>query len=62
MSPRVLPSIFFDILQQTGFSKSRKGPSFNKFLKNCAFLNLRYSADLDVPVMFSGCKDYIIIQ
>ena len=25
---------FFDILQQTGFSKSPKGPPFNKFLKN----------------------------
>ena len=29
------PSIFFDILQQTGFSESRKGPPFYKF-KNFA--------------------------
>ena len=27
------PLNFLDILQQTGFSKSRKGPPFNKFEK-----------------------------
>ena len=36
---------FFDILQQTGFSKSRKGPPLTNFKKNCAFLSIRYSAD-----------------
>ena len=39
------PLNFFDILQQTGFSKSRKGPPLTNFLKKCAFLSLRYSAD-----------------
>ena len=45
LSPKGPPFKFFDILQQTGFSESRKGPPFNKFLKKCAFLSLRYSAD-----------------
>ena len=39
-----VPLNFFDILQQTGFSKSRKGPPCNRF-KKCAFLSLGYSAD-----------------
>ena len=38
------PFNFFDILQQTGFSKSRKGSPLTN-IKNCAFLSLRYSAD-----------------
>ena len=33
---RVPPSIFFDILQQTGFSKSQKGPPFT-ILKTALF-------------------------
>ena len=41
---RVPPSIFFDILQQTGFSKSTKGPQFT-ILKTLRCLSLRYSAD-----------------
>ena len=38
------PFIFFDILQQTGFSTSPKGPPFYNF-KNLRFLSLRYSAE-----------------
>ena len=33
LSPKSSPFKFFDILQQTGFSKSRNGPPFNKFKK-----------------------------
>ena len=36
MSPRA-PLQFFDILKQTGFSKSRKGPPILQFWKLCAF-------------------------
>ena len=39
-----VPLNFFDILQQTGFSKNRKGPPFNKFEK-LRFFEPRYSAD-----------------
>ena len=42
---------FFDILQQSGFSKSRKGPPFH-ILKTLRFLSLRYSADVRLPVLF----------
>ena len=45
LSPKGPPSSFFDILQQTEVSKSRKGPQLKKNKKNCAFLSLRYSAD-----------------
>ena len=38
------PFNLFDILQQTGFSKSPKGPPFTG-LKTLRFLSLRYSAD-----------------
>ena len=38
------PFIFFDILQQSGFSKSPKGPPFTG-LKTLRFLSLRYSTD-----------------
>ena len=41
---KVSPFEFFDILQQTGFSKSPKGPSFT-ILKTLGFLSLRYCAD-----------------
>ena len=44
LSPKSPPFIFFDILQQTGFSKFRKSPPLTNF-KNCGFLSLRYSAD-----------------
>ena len=40
----LMSSHFFDFLQQTGFSKSRKGSPLTN-LKYCAFLSLRYSAD-----------------
>ena len=48
------PLNFFDILQQTGFSKSRKGPPFNKLFSKCAFLSLRYSADFRRFRLVSG--------
>ena len=38
------PFNLFDILQQTGFSKSPKGPPFTG-LKTLRFLSLRYSTD-----------------
>ena len=44
LSPKGLPFNLFDILQQTGFSKSPKGPPFTG-LKTLRFLSLRYSAD-----------------
>ena len=45
LSQRVRPPFnLFDILQQTGFSKSSKGPPFTG-LKTLRFLSLRYSAD-----------------
>ena len=44
LSPKGPPFEFYDILQQTGFSKSLKGPPFT-ILKTLRFLSLRYSAD-----------------
>ena len=45
LSQRVRPPFnLFDILQQTGFSKSSKGPP-STGLKTLRFLSLRYSAD-----------------
>ena len=44
MSPKGPPFNVFDILQQTGFSKSPKGPSFT-ILKTLRILSLRYSAN-----------------
>ena len=39
------PFQFSDILQQTGFSKTRKGPPLTS-LKTLRFLSLKYSADI----------------
>ena len=45
----------FDILQQTGFSKSPEGPPFTG-LKSLRFLNLRYTADFRRPRLCSDKK------
>ena len=47
LSPKGPPRgpICFDILQQTGVSKSPKSASLFKILKTLRFLSLRYSAD-----------------
>ena len=41
---RVAPSFFFDILQQTGFSKTQRVPP-STILKTLRFLSLGYGAD-----------------
>ena len=43
---------FFDILQQTGFSKSWKGSPFYKFKNLALFWALDIAPTLDVPVLF----------
>ena len=43
MSPKGSYSFFFNVLQQTGFSKSPKNPPLT-ILKTLRFLSLRYSA------------------
>ena len=48
------PFKFFDILQQTRFSKSRKGPPFT-ILKTLRFLSLRYSADFRRSRLVESC-------
>ena len=50
---RVPPSSFFDVLQQTGFFKSPKGPPLT-VLKNLRFLDI--APTLDVPVLFNMTK------
>ena len=42
---------FFDILQQTGFSKSWKGPPFYKFKNLALFWALDIAPTLDVPIL-----------
>ena len=46
-----MPPSFFDILQQTGFSKNRNGPPLT-ILKTLRFLALDIAPTLDVPVLF----------
>ena len=45
---------FFDILQQTGFSKSPKSPPFT-ILKTLRFLSLGYSADFRRSRLVNTC-------
>ena len=56
-----LSSIFFDILQQTGFSKSWKGPPpFYKFKNLALFWALDIAPTLDVPVLF--CRNMMVFD
>ena len=51
------PFQFFDILQQTGLSKSWKGPPFT-ISKPLHFLSFGYSADFRSSRLFNNCIDY----
>ena len=57
MSP---PFNFFDILQQTGFSKSRKGPPFYKF-KNMLIEDLQ-EIDFTFRMLYLSCLNFHITE